>query len=159
MVGIDSDIVYATCKGKIYRTGYDKSYGNYVVVKEDNANRYHWFCHLASILKKSGAVSQTTKLGIMGATGNVTGKHTHYEIRNASNKYGDDTNPATFMGIPNQVGTYNSNDYQINQVVKKFDTGEEKILNAKIKIVFEQGDNVMIEYNGQQLWAKANDIK
>ena len=52
----------------------------------------------------------------MGATGNVTGAHLHYEIRNASNKYGDDQNPATYMGIPNKVGTYESNDFQIREV-------------------------------------------
>lgn len=52
----------------------------------------------------------------MGATGNVTGEHLHYEIRNKSNKYGDDQNPATFMGIPNKVGVYESQDYQIKEI-------------------------------------------
>ena len=52
----------------------------------------------------------------MGATGNVTGTHLHYEIRNASNKYGDDQNPATHMGIPNKVGVYESENFQIREI-------------------------------------------
>ena len=52
----------------------------------------------------------------MGATGNVTGAHLHYEIRNASNKYGDDQNPTTYMGIPNKVGIYESENYQIREI-------------------------------------------
>ena len=116
-MGITSTKVYSTCDGKVTRTGFDKSYGNFVVVKETNADRYHWFCHLKSIARKVGDyVTRSSIIGIMGATGNVTGAHLHYEIRNASNKYGDDQNPATYMGIPNKVGIYESDDYQIREI-------------------------------------------
>ena len=49
----------------------------------------------------------------MGATGNVTGKHLHFEIRDSSNQYSHNINPAEYMGIPNAVGSYNSANYQL----------------------------------------------
>lgn len=117
LVGVTSKKVYATCNGKVVRTGYDNSYGNFVVVKEYSEERYHWFCHLESKSRKTGdEVNRASIIGIMGATGNVTGAHLHYEIRNASNKYGDDQNPSTYMGIPNKIGIYESDDYQIREV-------------------------------------------
>lgn len=122
--GIDltgSDIIYNTCNGTVTRIGRnDKSYGNFVVVR-DVENHFHWFCHLASITCHVGdKVSRVSKIGIMGTTGNVTGKHLHYEIRDSSNVYGHNINPADYMKIPNKVGTYNSSNYQIGgaQVVQ-----------------------------------------
>lgn len=117
LVGITSTKVYNTCDGTIVRIGFDNAYGNFVVVKETGIERYHWFCHLSSIARKKGdRVGRTSIIGIMGGTGRVTNPHLHYEIRNASNKYGDDQNPANYMKIPNKVGVYESNDYQIREV-------------------------------------------
>ena len=115
--GIDltgQDQIYGTCDGIVVRIGRnDKSYGNFIVVK-DSQNHFHWFCHLASIsCNVNDKISRTSKIGIMGATGNVTGKHLHYEIRDSSNLYGHNINPAEYMGIPNVVGNYNSSNYQI----------------------------------------------
>lgn len=113
---IGSDNIYSSCNGKVVRTGFDTSYGNFIVVKNSEDGKYHWFCHLSKIYKKTGQeVLRTTVIGKMGATGNVTGKHLHFEIRNASNKYNDNSNPATYMGIPNKVGWYNSSNFQINR--------------------------------------------
>lgn len=114
--GIDlvgAEQIYGTCNGTVTRTGFDKSYGNFIVVKATDG-KYHWFCHLSKVTCTVGQkISRTTKIGIMGSTGNSTGKHLHFEIRNASNKYADNSNPAEYMGIPNVVGIYNSANYQI----------------------------------------------
>ena len=47
-------------------------------------------------------------------------------MRNASNKYADNSNPADYMGIPNQVGSYDSANYQITK--PSSNTGELKTL-------------------------------
>lgn len=117
--GIDlvgPETIYATCDGEVTRTGYDKSYGNFIVVKDSVTGKHHWFCHLSKINVSVGTkVTRTTTIGIMGNTGNSTGKHLHFEIRNVSNKYGDVSDPAEYMGIPNKVGTYNSKYYEITE--------------------------------------------
>lgn len=123
----DNDTIYGTCDGTVYKTGVDKSYGNYVTVKASDG-KYHWFCHLSKVTCSVGQkVSRTTKIGVMGNTGNSTGKHLHFEIRNSSNKYADTSDPASYMGIPNKTGTYNTNNYQINSNVSN-NTGELKTL-------------------------------
>lgn len=115
--GIDlvgDEKIYSSCNGEVTRTGFDKSYGNFVVVKNSQDGKYHWFCHLSKInVLKGDKVTRTSVIGIMGSTGNSTGKHLHFEIRNASNKYADNSNPADYMGIPNKVGSYNSANYKI----------------------------------------------
>ena len=113
----DDFIVYSPTFGKVYRTGYSSSYGNFVVIADDTPNdtHYHWLCHLDSYSVVSGQdVDPTVQIGIMGKTGNAKGIHLHYEIRNYLNQYGVVDNPCDYMGIPNERGTYNEADYQVD---------------------------------------------
>ena len=133
--GIDlvgDDTIYGTCDGTVTKIGWDNSYGNYITVKASDG-KYHWFSHLSKVTCREGdKISRTTKIGVMGATGNVTGKHLHFEIRNSSNKYADNLNPAGYMGIPNKVGSYNTSNYQIGNTTASNNsntTGELKTLN------------------------------
>lgn len=126
----DDDTIYGTCDGTVYKIGVDKSYGNYMTVKAPDG-KFHWFCHLSKVTCKVGdKINRTTKIGVMGNTGNSTGKHLHFEIRNSSNKYADTISPASYMGIPNQTGTYNTSNYQIssNSSSGNSNTGELKTL-------------------------------
>lgn len=54
------------------------NYGNYVVIWDDKQQCATWYCHLA---RNSVSVGQRVKagdqIGIMGSTGNVSGKHLH----------------------------------------------------------------------------------
>lgn len=121
LVGITSKKVYSICLGVVERAGYDKGgFGNYVRIKEDGTENRIYLAHLEKIYVKVGQkVTYTTVVGLMGATGNATGPHTHVEIRKFQNGVAiSKLNPATYMGIPNKVGTYNSANYQIKTISK-----------------------------------------
>ena len=106
--------IYATCDGVVVATGFDKSYGNYIVVRNSEENNYHWYCHLDEIyVIVNEKVNRTTIIGKMGNTGNSTGTHLHFEIRTECNCYGKVINPADYMKIPNKKGNYNTANYQI----------------------------------------------
>lgn len=118
--GIDftgSDSIYSTCNGIVDSINYSNAYGNYIIIKEDETSRYHYFCHLKSVkVKKGQRVNRATIIGIMGSTGNVTGKHLHYEIRKTKGNLVESNlvNPAEYCQIPNIKGTYNSINYPVN---------------------------------------------
>ena len=115
----DDKVIYSPTFGVIHNIGYDASYGNFIVIADDTPNdtHYHWLCHLEKINRNvfiGMQVEPTTELGIMGETGNATGVHLHYEIRNYLNRYGVVDNPCDYMGIPNERGVYNESDYIVN---------------------------------------------
>ena len=116
LVGITNKKVYSICNGVVERAGYDKGgFGNYVRIKEDGTENRIYLAHLDKIYVKVGQrVTYTNVVGLMGSTGNSTGPHTHVEIREFKNGVAvRKLNPANYMGIPNELGTYNSKDYQI----------------------------------------------
>lgn len=132
----NNDNIYATCDGIVVRIeADDKNYGNFIVVEDHVTGKYHWFCHLSRIMVKRGeSVNRISRIGIMGNTGNSSGKHLHYEIRNTSNQYADNSNPASYMGIENKVGSYNSINYQIHEKDNNFNIGKRKILTGNTNI-------------------------
>ena len=116
LVGLDSEKVYSVCNGVVERAGYDNGgFGNYVRIKEDNSENRIYLAHLSKIYVKVGQrVTYTTVVGLMGDTGNATGKHTHVEIREFQNGVAvRKLNASDYMGIPNKVGEYDSANYQI----------------------------------------------
>lgn len=86
-------------------TGAD-SWGNYIVVDMGDGN-YWLAAHFASQIHAVGEVLQKGDyIGKQGATGNVTGIHTHWEywVGGQSTSYRQD--PAPLLGIPNGLGNY-----------------------------------------------------
>lgn len=131
LVGITNKKVYSICNGVVERAGYDKGgFGNYVRIKENGSENRIYLAHLEKIYVKVGQnVTYTTVVGLMGSTGNSTGPHTHVEIRQFQNGVAvKKLNPATYMEIPNKVGTYNSSDYQMN--TQTSNTAQELVLKT-----------------------------
>lgn len=84
--GSDSYDLYSCCEGEVVytytsATGSSPALGNQVQIKRDDGI-YFRYCHLqyGSIQVSVGQrVNTGTFLGIMGSTGNVTGRHLHLE--------------------------------------------------------------------------------
>ena len=80
--------VRATASGITSFSGEQSGYGKIVVV--DHCNGYETaYAHLDAILTSRGTkVMRGAKIGLVGATGNATGPHLHYEVR-CNKKYVD----------------------------------------------------------------------
>ncbi|MBE7438421.1 MAG: M23 family metallopeptidase [Spirochaetales bacterium] len=74
-------LIHATASGRVKTAAYSGSgYGNYVII-DHGFEMYSLYAHMARIFVAPGdEVRRGTELGTMGATGNVTGVHLHYEI-------------------------------------------------------------------------------
>jgi len=80
--------VVASANGIVIDTGYDLSYGNYVVIKH-GFDFYTRYAHLQRIIvKERSKIVRGEILGMIGNTGLSTGPHLHYEII-ISDKYID----------------------------------------------------------------------
>ena len=103
--------IFATCRGTVRKVAFDEGgWGQYVSVG-DEAGRRHLFCHLVkgSVTVREGEpVTPLTVLGTMGETGNVTGIHLHFQLQEGERVI----DPTPYLGIPNRIGSYNSNDFQ-----------------------------------------------
>lgn len=73
--------VEATMNGKVTYAGWNnQGYGNLVIVENGDYKTY--YAHLSSIPVSAGdSVAAGTTIGLSGNTGNSTGPHLHYEIR------------------------------------------------------------------------------
>lgn len=77
-------------------------WGNYVCILGDDG-RYYYYCHLASRAAVQGQrIEAGQVIGVEGATGKVTGRHLHFEVREPDNR--STVNPAEVLGIPNEAG-------------------------------------------------------
>lgn len=110
LVGLDDKTIYSTVNGTVEAARWDThptgGMGLYIRIREDGTNRRFYFAHLSEVFVKQGQrVKVGDKIGVEGSTGNSTGSHLHYEIR-------ETTDNMTFLdvskisGIPNRLGVY-----------------------------------------------------
>lgn len=85
--------VVTTASGIVKEVGYNKGYGNYVII--DHLNGYKTlYGHLSSIFVSQGdRLTIATPIGKSGSTGTTTGEHIHYEVI----KYDKKVNPISYL--------------------------------------------------------------
>jgi murein DD-endopeptidase MepM/ murein hydrolase activator NlpD len=72
--------VYAALAGTVVRTGFDVTYGNYIVIAHHSGYQT-MYAHLSEILVSRGrTVANNTRIGSVGNTGQSTGPHLHFTI-------------------------------------------------------------------------------
>ncbi len=85
--------VYAVCEGVVKTTGYDSANGNYVILTHQNGIT-SVYIHLSKITVSEGdRVTIETKIGEVGSTGNATGPHLHFEIK----ENGESVDPSKYI--------------------------------------------------------------
>ena len=73
--------IRAADTGTVTTSGYDSSYGNYVVINHGNGY-VTLYAHMSKRLVSKGAtVKKGEIIGLTGSTGNSNGPHLHFEIR------------------------------------------------------------------------------
>jgi murein DD-endopeptidase MepM/ murein hydrolase activator NlpD len=78
--GNTGDPIHAIADGVVISAEYDGSYGNKTVVRLDDGTEL-WYCHQSAFEVSVGdEVHQGEIIGLVGATGHVTGSHLHVEV-------------------------------------------------------------------------------
>lgn len=125
LVGVDDITVYACLGGEVVTSTIitDKNnltwqWGNYVCIKADDGT-YHYYCHLKSrSVKKGERINAGDKIGVMGNTGYSFGSHLHFEVRENDRK--TTVNTAEYLGVDNEIGTYNAVEQKLTYDVKEW---------------------------------------
>ena len=81
LVAKKGSTVYASARGTVLESGYDKGYGNYILLLHGQHTTTLYAHLLGSIVKKGRTVKKGQIIGAVGDSGMVTGPHLHYEIR------------------------------------------------------------------------------
>lgn len=90
-------LVYSTCDGEVVAvTSLTTSYGKHIKIRAtvNGSTVYIRYCHLNSFAVNVGdKVTSGQLIAYSGSTGNSTGPHLHYEVRNSNDRYGSSSNP------------------------------------------------------------------
>jgi len=97
--------IESNVNGKVITSTYGSGFGNYVVVQDSNGYK-HYYAHMN---QRNVNVGDTVKvgqtLGLTGSTGNSTGAHLHYEVRDVN---GNNVDPLPFAENVSTSGSSNS---------------------------------------------------
>lgn len=79
---VNGEPIYATHDGRVAMSYFSKSYGNCIIIDDEDTVYSTLYGHMKSRIVKQGQfVKQGDTIGYMGTTGNSTGVHLHFEVR------------------------------------------------------------------------------
>lgn len=105
LVALENKTIVSVSNGTVRRAQYQKGYGNYVwVANEDGKGCI--YAHMAETYVKVGQkVHPKTPIGLMGSTGHSTGPHLHFGVSTSQNYSTSHTrdeywiNPFAYLGV------------------------------------------------------------
>ena len=118
--------VLASETGTVVKAGWDNTgYGNCVVIQHPDGQKT-LYAHLSSIAVRVGQkVAKSQVLGYSGSTGNSTGPHLHFEVRNAQNQVIDpmtvlhsSIEPAITPSVPEPVELKGADSFHSGELIK-----------------------------------------
>jgi murein DD-endopeptidase MepM/ murein hydrolase activator NlpD len=92
-------VIRAASAGTVYRRAFERGGAGFYLVLRHPGNVYTQYHHMiaASSLATGAHVSAGQTIGRVGATGNATGPHLHFEVRSGGPSSANRINPAVFM--------------------------------------------------------------
>ena len=90
IVGGSASDLYAVADGEVVSASSASGWGNNVLIKHDTSSAifYTRYAHMSSMsVSKGDKVKAGDKIGVMGATGNVSGVHLHFELLDENQNY------------------------------------------------------------------------
>jgi murein DD-endopeptidase MepM/ murein hydrolase activator NlpD len=90
--------VFAANDGKVIATGFNKYHGNWVLLKHGNGDKNTFYCHLGEkSVVKGQPIKRGYQVGTVGSTGDTTGPHLHFEVRDQDGQLID---PESLYSLP-----------------------------------------------------------
>lgn len=89
--------IVAASSGRVVHSGWINGYGNTVIL--EHGNDYTLYAHASALLVREGQwVNKGQEIARVGATGNATGPHLHFEFRVNGNNSSNAVNPINYLG-------------------------------------------------------------
>lgn len=104
--GDTSTAVLAAASGTVMRSGWHAAYGWHVMISHNMDGKVittvYAHMHSQPLVSVGQQISQGTKIGTMGNTGNSFGAHLHFEMYNGYYNYPNATNPRNYINFPSR---------------------------------------------------------
>lgn len=145
--------VYSTCDGEVVAvTSLTTSYGKHIKIKAtvNGSTVYMRYCHLNSFAVSVGnKVTSGQLIGYSGSTGNSTGPHLHYEVRDTNDRYGSSSNPNLNPRdyLPGTSYSFTS-DKNVEPIPPVLPTGSQTVSDGEYHIVTALDTNMGLDVEG-----------